>query len=453
MGAVASINHAHVEDKEEKHEDVHKVVSKLPQYGIVGESKYNETITNGSVSMKKLREIDPYLKYGGFYTGDVKDTDDFKYIAFTELPMFGQEHKSLLARTLTMDRFEKMKDLKTSTGYTFSNAIMTGVVTPPLLVGVTAGDEESWEVFKDLYYPIVKAWHGYDASLQTQYTDLDSSKLSFSSSQLELFNTYVLSTRVRAVRNISGFALPSGTLSDDRAAVEGLLKRFFSSLSGDLAGTYYELGALTKEQDLFLRTRGYLFQAPTPQSILTGAGAARSWPDNRGIFNNETQTALAWVNEEDHCRLISMELGGDVLSVFQRFSTLSDKLKACAEADGKKIMWSDRLGYLGTCPSNLGTALRASVLTMLPEFRRVKDQELLSSICSSYGLAVKAAVIAGERKENLDQRYDISNRERLGWTEVKLVQKLIDGVTTVLRYEEKLAKGFTVAALEDRLAL
>jgi ATP:guanido phosphotransferase, N-terminal domain len=45
---------------------------------------------------------------------------------------------------------------------------MTGVVTPHLGVGATAGDEECWELFKDLYYPIIKEWHGYDAETQVQ---------------------------------------------------------------------------------------------------------------------------------------------------------------------------------------------------------------------------------------------------------------------------------------------
>ena len=46
-----------------------------------------------------------------------------------------------------------------------------------------------------------------------------------------------------------------------------------------------------------------------------------------GIFHNDAQTALAWVNEEDHCRIISMELGGDIPSVFTRFCELSNAIK------------------------------------------------------------------------------------------------------------------------------
>ena len=56
--------------------------------------------------------------------------------------------------------------MKSPKGYTLSNAIMTGVVTPHLGVGCTAGDEDCWTIFKDLYYPIIKEWHGYDPETQ-----------------------------------------------------------------------------------------------------------------------------------------------------------------------------------------------------------------------------------------------------------------------------------------------
>mmetsp|Transcript_9961 Transcript_9961/g.13667 ORF Transcript_9961/g.13667 Transcript_9961/m.13667 type:complete len:677 (+) Transcript_9961:8-2038(+) len=453
MGAVASINHAHIVEKEEKHEDVHKVVSKLPQYGIVGHEQYNQIVSNGSVSMKKLRELDPYLKYGGQYDGDEKDTEDFKYLTFKELPMFGPEHKSFMSKILTEQMFENLKSKKSSKGYTLSNAIMTGVVTPSLQIGATAGDEDSWEVFKELFYPIIQALHGYDATSQSQPIDLDSKKIVFSEKQKILFEKFVLSTRIRAVRNISGFALPAGSTAEDRLNVESILKKAFAGFSGDFAGTYYDLGSLTEEQTTFLRKRGFLFSAPTARNLLTGAGAVRSWPNNRGIFHNDTQTALVWVNESDHCRIISMELGGDVVSVFDRFCRLSQAVTAAAEADNRKIMWSDKLGFLGTCPSNLGTGLRASVMTVLPEFKKQPDTELLSSVCSVFDLLAKPPVNATGVESLEDQRYDISNRERLGVSEVQLVQKLVDGVSAVLRIEQKLAEGMEVAAVKDLLAV
>lgn len=36
-------------------------------------------------------------------------------------------------------------------------------------------------------------------------------------------------------------------------------------------------------------------------------------------------------------------------------------------------MWNERLGYILTCPSNLGTGLRAGVHVKLPLLSKVKD--------------------------------------------------------------------------------
>lgn len=121
-----------------------------------------------------------------------------------------------------------------------------------------------------------------------------------------------MSTRIRAARNISGFSLPPGATAEERAGVENVLKQAFDGLGGELAGRlnhicirtymfirthththisptpipgkYYELGSLTEEQTNFLLDRGFLFQIPTSRNLLTGAGAARSWPDNRGVY-------------------------------------------------------------------------------------------------------------------------------------------------------------------------
>ncbi len=431
-------------------------VKSFPQYAILGgDSKFDELKDeDGKVTLDKIQ--DPYLKYGGTYQGDLKDTKDFKYVTFEALPTFSPSHRSLMSKVLTSELFEKLKDVKSSKGYTLSNAIMTGVVTPHLGVGATAGDEECWDLFKDLYYPIIKGWHGYDAYTQKHPVDLDPSKLVFSDAQKALFNEYVSSTRIRAARNISGFSLPTGATDEDRAGVEAVLKQAFTGLSGELAGTYYELGALTAEQTSFLLDRGFLFQIPTAKNLLTGAGAARSWPNNRGIFHNEAQTALAWVNEEDHCRIISMELGGDIPSVFTRFCDLSNALKVSAEANSTKLMWNETLGFLGTCPSNLGTGLRASVMVCLPEFNKLMegdnhaDKELLETVCSAFDLQPRGS--AGEHSAAVGAKFDVSNKQRLGFSEVELVQKMIDGVTKVIKLERILSVGGTPADIRAILS-
>jgi len=285
---------------------------------------------------------------------------------------------------------------------------------------------------------------------------LDPSKLRFTAEQRAKFNHYVDSTRIRAARNISGYSLPCGATEHDRAEVERVLKQAFSGLSGELAGTYYELGGLSDQQRQFLLDHGFLFQIPSARNLLTGAGAARSWPNNRGIFHNDAQTALCWVNEEDHCRIISMEMGGDIPSVFTRFCALSAALKQSAEANGTKLMWNEKLGFMGTCPSNLGTGLRASVMVKLVKFNELlegdnhDDKELLEQVCSAFDLQPRGS--AGEHSAAVGAKFDVSNKQRLGYSEVQLVQKMIDGVSKVIELEELLASGGTPADVRARIA-
>jgi creatine kinase/arginine kinase len=95
--------------------------------------------------------------------------------------------------------------------------------------------------------------------------------------------------------------------------------------------------------------------------FLEAVGLNREWPDGRGIFHNKDKTFLVWVNEEDQLRIISMQQGADIRSVFKRLSI------ACAHIETvAKFSHDMNLGYITSCPTNLGTALRASVHIHLP---------------------------------------------------------------------------------------
>jgi len=384
----------------------------------------------------------PWMSWGREDEGCPNNTADFKYKVYDSLPdMKGTgKHKSLMCQFLTPELFEKLKDKKTSNGYTLSHAIQTGVMTPHLGVGITAGDEETWEIFKEIMYPIIKGWHGFDPATEKHKTDLNPEHVIQTDAQLAKFNHYVASTRIRAARNVSGFGLPGGTSAADRHGVAVALQKAFKKFDGDLAGVYYDLGSMTKEQSDDLRSNGFLFQKPKPTNLLTYCGAARSWPDDRGIFHNNSRTALAWCNEEDHCRIISMSTDGDVKQVFARFCNISHAIKNSIESDGGKFMFTENLGFLGTCPSNLGTGLRASVMICLPELN--KDVAKLEEICDNFQLQPRGS--AGEHSAAVGAKWDISNKQRIGFSEAELVQKMVDGVTKLITIEEKLAAGKAV---------
>jgi len=366
---------------------------------------------------------------------DDKDTADFKYITFTEMPPFHAGHKSLMRKVMTPELFNKYKDVKSSKGFTFSNAIQCGVLKPHLGVGFTAGDEECFELFKDMIYPIVQGWHKFDPYTQNHSSDLDPLNVTFTRPQQVKFDQYVQSTRIRAARNISGFALPCGATPPERKGVEDVLEQAFAMFDGELKGKYYSLATMSAADEEMLQSNGFLFQKPGPAQLLAVAGAARNWPDNRGIFHNDNKTALAWCNEEDHCRIISMQKGGDVWSVFSRFCQISDTIAAAAKKNGAKLMEHPKLGFLGTCPSNLGTGLRASVMIKIPELN--KDPYALEEVCDAFDLQPRGS--SGEHSPAVGGKWDISNKQRIGLSEVQLVQKMIDGITKLIQIEETLA--------------
>lgn len=173
---------------------------------------------------------------------------------------------------------------------------------------------------------------------------------------------YVLSSRVRTGRSIKGHSLPPSCTRAERRSVEHIVTSALNSLSGDLSGTYYPLSGMTEqEQDLLINDH-FLFDKPV-SPLLTCAGMARDWPDARGIWHNKDKNFLIWINEEDHTRVISMEKGGNMKGVFERFSRGLREVEKHIEDKGHGFMWSKRLGYILTCPSNLGTGLRAGKWT------------------------------------------------------------------------------------------
>ena len=66
-----------------------------------------------------------------------------------------------------------------------------------------------------------------------------------------------------------------------------------------------------------LNENKFIFSEGDPN--LSVAGMERDWPEGRGVFHNESKTLLAWINEEDHVRIISMETTGNMTAVFKRF--------------------------------------------------------------------------------------------------------------------------------------
>jgi len=348
-----------------------------------------------------------------------------------EFPVI-KSSKSLVAKHVTKDKWDKLKDITTKTsGFTLAKAIACAVQFDNQHCGIYAGDWDSYKDFADVFDPIIQEYHGIKADAKHS-SDMDVAKIVGNVES----TVPVHSTRVRVGRSIDGFGLSPGITKDQRIQVEALMKTALSKLTGDLAGTYYPLTGMDDKVRQQLVDDHFLFVSGDPN--LTAAGMERDWPEGRGIFHNEAKTFLLWVNEEDQTRIISMEKGGDVKGVFARLArgikAVGDSVKAEC---GKDFALSEQYGYIHSCPTNLGTGMRASVMIDLPGYTK-EGLDVLKKRCEE--LAVQPRGTRGESGGFDGCTYDVSNKHRLGYSEVQLIQVMIDGVNTLWKEDLELQK-------------
>merc|ERR1712226_65065 len=305
---------------------------------------------------------------------------------------------SLVATHVTEAKWNKLNEIVSKTSqFTLAKAIACAVEFDNQHCGIYAGDEDSYIDFADVFDPLICEYHGLPADF-SHVSDMDSSKIT---GNVEA-DVPVHSCRIRVGRSIQGFGLSPGITKQQRIDVEALMSSALGKLTGDVAGM------------------------------------ERDWPEGRGIFHNKDKTFLVWVNEEDQTRIISMQKGGDVKGVFERLArgikAVQDSVKA---ESGKDFQISPKFGYIHSCPTNLGTGMRASVHVDLPGW--TKDSiDGLKARCEGLGLQPRGT--RGESGGQTGHTYDISNKHRLGYSEVQLVQTMIDGVNLLWKEDLELQK-------------
>jgi creatine kinase/arginine kinase len=237
------------------------------------------------------------------------------------------------------------------------------------------------------------------------------------------------STRIRVGRNLADYPLGPGVTKAQRDEIMAKVVAACETFEDDLKGTFYPLDGMSKETQDQLIADHFLFKEG--DRFLAACNLNRDWPSGRGIFHNDAKTFLVWVNEEDQLRIISMQKGAGISEVFDRLCRAATAIEKIA-----KFAHDGHLGYITSCPTNLGTALRGSVHIKLPKLAKKKDQ--FNAIADQYHVQIRG--IHGEHSESDDGTYDISNKRRLGRSEAALVQDMIDGVHALIAAENAITE-------------
>merc|ERR1712008_38141 len=126
---------------------------------------------------------------------------------------------------------------------------------------------------------------------------------------------------------------------------------------------------------------------------------------------------------EDQMRIVSMEKGDNIKGIIDRFSKGTSQIQKVLKEQGHDFMHNEHLGWVLTCPSNLGTGLRAGCMVKVPKFSARAD---FKEVCGKMGLQTRGS--AGVDSASTGGTWDISNADRIGKSEVQLVNIFIEGL-------------------------
>ncbi len=225
----------------------------------------------------------------------------------------------------------------------------------------------------------------------------------------------VVSSRVRLARNFSGYPFAPKLTEAQAQEICDKAKAVFG-----VDWHYTDFTALSSAEkqawsEKFLVSPAFA-QAKSPCAVLS------------------KNSVYIMVNEEDHLRLQSIYPGLALEEAMQ------DVLAADKVLDeGAEIAFSEKLGYLTHCPTNLGTGMRASVMLFLPAYTAARGINTLSAQLSKIGLTIRGMYGEGTGAEGC--LYQISNQVTLGITEEETIRKLESVVGQIVEQERKLREN------------
>ena len=249
-----------------------------------------------------------------------------------------------------------------------------------------------------------------------------------------------LSMRVRVGRNLKEFPLPGAMSKDDRVAMEAKMCQAFEKLVAmdEYGGGY---NSLTPGHANFIDEAAYqklvddhiMFKDMAADTYLAAAGIASDWPYGRGCYVSADRSFVIWVGEEDHLRIMCMQKGTVLNKVFDRLKAALDVVNSI---EGLEFAFSEDYGVVTSCPTNLGTGMRASVHIPIPGLTADGTDKKAKEICKPLGLSVRGT--GGEHTPiGADGTCDISPSARFCITEAQIITALYNGLKLLKEEEEK----------------
>lgn len=312
----------------------------------------------------------------------------------------------------------------------------SGVDHPDSAVGCYILHPHDLEEFRQFFDPVILDCHHVtmaDAVATASPDDHSTERWDVSTLGLP-----ALSTRIRVARNLSAFNLAGHMNRVERTQLERVMQQALTTLIDDprYGGRFYSLTPevghgetnphlISQREHQALVDAHIMFRRP--DRYQASAGIADDWPYGRACYVSADRSVIVWIGEEDHLRIISMGVATALGGVYERLNRVLDIIEAIPEMSFAR---DERFGYITSCPSNLGTGMRASVHVTLAQLNR--DTDDIMRDCARLGLSVCGS--DGDRTPiGASGTLDLSPTRRLFISEHDIIDNLFEGLRALVQ--------------------
>jgi protein arginine kinase len=246
----------------------------------------------------------------------------------------------------------------------------------------------------------------------------------------------ILSSRIRLARNLNGTPFPHKlNTNDGRNVINEIESKV--DFSNELGNNFSKIHLWENNE---LGISSYLEKHLISSNLIKNE-------DKAALILSDDEIVSIMLNEEDHIRLQCISGGLNLKEIYDKANNIDDLIERKLD-----IAFDERLGYLTACPTNLGTALRGSVMMHLPALTMNDEITGMFKALTQVGMTIRG--LYGEGSKALGNIYQISNQITLGITEDEILNNIEVVVKEFLEHElntrEQFIKNYKYE-LEDKI--
>lgn len=214
-----------------------------------------------------------------------------------------------------------------------------------------------------------------------------------------------ISTRIRLARNLKDMRYPIRMTPEQK---RGVNKKVYACIkNSEMAQDFnlVDMSALS-DTDAIAMVEKHLISPEFAKGR-----------QNAALILSHDESVSIMLCEEDHIRLQVMSAGLNLEGAYEIADKIDDVLDSRLD-----YAFDSKLGYLTSCPTDLGTGMHASVMLHLPALREKGQLGRLASTVDKLGLGLRSAY--NEVNKSTADFYQLSNRVTLGISEKNAIENL-----------------------------